>query len=105
MSTMPPLPSFHARIMNVPARGEPAGGSMAYKLGHREARHAAAEIANEADALIADLLARLRAAEADAERYRWMRDVGDETWRPMAARVAEGAQGIDAAIDAARNQP
>lgn len=37
----------------------------------------------------------------DAARYRWLRDVGDATWLPMAARVPEGARGIDAAIDAA----
>lgn len=37
----------------------------------------------------------------DTERYRWLRDVGDSTWEPMAKRVPEGAAGIDAAIDAA----
>lgn len=47
--------NLHGRIMNLPASGEPAGGSMAYKLGHRDARHAAAEMAKEADALIAEL--------------------------------------------------
>lgn len=39
--------------------------------------------------------------QADAERYRWLRDKGDATWKPMATRVTEGASGIDAAIDAA----
>ena len=43
---------LHGRIMNLPATGEPAGGSMAYKLGHRDARHAAAELALKADACI-----------------------------------------------------
>lgn len=38
---------------------------------------------------------------ADAARYRWLRDVGDASWSAMAARVTEGAKGIDAAIDAA----
>lgn len=37
----------------------------------------------------------------DAERYRWLRDIGDSTWEPMGARVPEGSAGIDAAIDKA----
>ena len=71
-------PSFHARVMNLPVNSKrvPVVTRFAttYLDGHRDARHAAAEIANEADATIARLVARLRAAEADAERYRWLRD-------------------------------
>ena len=52
--------SLESRIMNLPASGEPAGGSMAYKLGHRDARHAAAEIASEGDALTEQMAASLQ---------------------------------------------
>jgi hypothetical protein len=55
------------------------------------------------------LKARAEAAEQqvqelreDAERYRWLRDVGDSTWFPMAKRPGCNAQLIDAAIDAAK---
>ena len=41
--------NLHGQIMNLPASGEPTAGSMAYKLGHRDARHAAAELALKAD--------------------------------------------------------
>jgi hypothetical protein len=43
---------------------------------------------------------RASAAEADARRYRWLRDVGDATWRPFGLRAAL----VDAAIDAAINK-
>lgn len=56
-------PNFHARTMNIPT--PPAyvgpnglvtdGARTAYTLGHRDARHAAAEIASEADAQICAL--------------------------------------------------
>lgn len=44
------------------------------------------------------------ALRKDAERYRWLRDVGDETWVPMGKRPGinfthEIDQAIDAAID------
>lgn len=37
----------------------------------------------------------------DAERYRWLRDVGDSTWASMGSRVVGGGPVIDKAIDAA----
>lgn len=40
-------------------------------------------------------------AQADARRYRWLRDVGDATWRPFALRDGCSAVLVDAAIDAA----
>lgn len=41
-------------------------------------------------------------AEAvDAARYRWLRDVGDATWRPFGIRAGYSAAQADAAIDAA----
>jgi hypothetical protein len=64
------------------------------------------------------LLERITALEAerdtlakDAERYRWLRDVGDKTWTPFCQRLGWHGQGfnmdrrIDAAIDAARSKP
>jgi hypothetical protein len=41
-------------------------------------------------------------AEAEAKRYRWLRDVGDATWVPMAKRPGVNfTHEIDAAIDKA----
>lgn len=55
--------TFHARMMNIPVPGhfnttedQSAGLRITYKLGHRDARHAAAEIASEADAEIRRLV-------------------------------------------------
>jgi hypothetical protein len=61
-----------------------------FRHGHSLASNRCCELEEEVE--------RLR---ADAGRYRWMRDVGDQTWTPMARRVPDGAKGIDAAIDAA----
>jgi hypothetical protein len=55
--------SYHGEIMNIPCDAGMAGTDnvlLAYLHGHRDARHAAAEIANEADAEIAKLKARIR---------------------------------------------
>lgn len=59
------MKSLHNAIMNLPCdvlRAESAGGytQLAYKLGHRDARHAAAELANEADRCIEELEADLK---------------------------------------------
>src|SRR5262249_48601702 len=55
--------TYHAQMMNIPCYDEKAGEQidaghsayLAYKHGHRDARHAAAEIAIQADARIAEL--------------------------------------------------
>lgn len=73
--------NLHGQIMNLPAPTDAKitevvrGGNeiYAYKVGHRDARLAAAELAQEADARIAKLEAQLsaaleRAAKAEAER-------------------------------------
>jgi hypothetical protein len=57
-------------------------------------------IAAACPATVLALIAEVERLRADAGRYRWMRDVGDQTWTPMARRVPDGAKGIDAAIDA-----
>jgi hypothetical protein len=67
-------------------------------------REYAAQAVAERDAEIGRLRGEVEALRADAERYRWLRDKGDTSWMPMAARVPEGAPGIDAAIDRAKGQ-
>lgn len=63
--------NLHARIISIPHWTKVAPHEVAaYANGHREARYAAAEIAAEADARIARLIAALEAARADAERLR-----------------------------------
>ena len=55
------MSDYHARIMNIPAYGD---APFEYKEGHRDARHAAAEIALEAEAEVERLQARERELEA-----------------------------------------
>lgn len=75
-------PSLHNAIMNIQMDESHdaftawnAGEREAYKIGHRDARHAAAELANEHEAQ------KDGATEQDAKdaaRYRWLRDVCPE---------------------------
>ena len=54
--------NLHGQIMNLPAKhthGFHGDGDLAYRTGHRDARHAAAELALKADADVAALLAAL----------------------------------------------
>ena len=70
------MSDYHGRIMNISATvpDEVLNGtgsvrietSLAYKLGHRDARHAAAEIAIEADKL-ADILRRIIASADECD--------------------------------------
>lgn len=69
---------YHGRIMNIAASLETierhllARPDTAYRIGHRDARHAAAEIALEADAKLAAKeakIARLREALANLAAY------------------------------------
>jgi hypothetical protein len=54
---------FHGRIMNIQLDPGYQGNHVPHmKLGHKQARHTAAEIANEADIRIAELEAELREA-------------------------------------------
>lgn len=73
---------FHNEIMNISVKHETisceVGNPRDYKLGHRDARHAAAELALKADARIKeleDILSRL-VKENDLampnENYQWM---------------------------------
>ena len=54
--------SFHGRMINIRDNADDEALSE-YKRGHRDARHAAAEIANEADARIAELELKLAHAQ------------------------------------------
>ena len=51
------MSNYHGRIMNIPSdvEGMSNPSRVIYKTGHRDARHAAAEIAAEADELVEDL--------------------------------------------------
>jgi hypothetical protein len=50
------------------------------------------------------LRAELAEAKKDAERYRWLRDVGDAVWKPLGKRYMDSCalpSDVDSAIDAA----
>ena len=51
------MSNYHGRIMNIPSdvEGMSNPSRVIYKTGHRDARHAAAEIAAEADGVIEEL--------------------------------------------------
>jgi hypothetical protein len=72
------IPDLHSQIMHLPF-ANPAdvawtvAEQQAAKLGHRDARHAAAELAVDADRRIEALAAEVQALRADAERYRYLR--------------------------------
>jgi hypothetical protein len=56
-------------------------------------------------AIPVNVQARLAAAEGDAERYRWLRDVGTKTWVPLQQQWrVESPSDCDRIIDAARHQ-
>lgn len=73
---------LHAEIMNIPTRVGTYNDEYCYKLGHRDARHAAAELALKAQARIEELEEVLTAFvtwETDAEGKLSMLD-DDELW-------------------------
>lgn len=99
--------ALFAAIMNLP----PADGwkddrsryeQTAYKVGHRDARHAAAELAQAASAARSEEIAALR---LDAERYRFLRD-NASVKTPHVFNPSDGwrffSVGLDYLIDAAR---
>jgi hypothetical protein len=108
--------NYHDRIMNLLA-GRPsslAQPERAYKEGHRDARHAAAEIAIEADRIIAEQQQELERLQKDAERYRWIRDqhnnstgdfavaeLGQGDWTEIGVVLGTGWNNLDAAVDKA----
>jgi hypothetical protein len=99
------MTDFHGRIMNLqPDYAKPGTHLVVYKRGFRDARHVAAEVGLEADAL----LVRLAEAERDGERWRKAQDMAlliyDETTRRMVQSflwtVAEYVDGARAAASA-----
>ena len=46
--------------------------------------------------------AEVEALKRDAERYRWLRDIGDATWTPLRERMP--SYNVDSAIDAAMQE-
>lgn len=86
--------TYHNRMMNIQVgRVGDSDGMRMYRIGHRDARHAAAEIANEADAKIESLTAELvtlrfeyeklkesevRASQADLDRRNELDELAHE---------------------------
>ncbi len=71
------MSDFHARVMNIQAvemckgkSGADRVRNLCYKEGHKSARHAAAEIANEADRAIRDAGAAIASKDAEIARLR-----------------------------------
>jgi hypothetical protein len=93
--------NLHAKIMNLTCDTQRMTSveRMAYKLGHRDARHAAGELANEADVLIAELLVALETANSCMKVQRDFVDRG----RYSAAWDAPISMS-DAAIASAKNE-
>jgi hypothetical protein len=77
------IPDLHGQIMNIHSRddddlnAEYSDRRIAYKSGHRDARHAAAELAVDADQRIEALSAQVEALRADAERLDWLDTQGE----------------------------
>lgn len=70
---------FHNEIMNIPTVVGTYNDELCYKLGHRDARHAAAELSLKADARIEELEEMLRwyieedeINESDPENEYWV---------------------------------
>lgn len=115
--------NFHARMMNISIpdhfnsdEDRAAGLRVTYRLGHMDARHAAAEIASEADAEIRRLVRLLdeerrtvtkmghRLIEAHDERYilreqiRSLREQVDEANATMSEKAARSDRWLDASL-------
>ena len=71
------MSNYHGRVMNIPSdvEGMSNPSRVIYKTGHRDARHAAAEIAAEADGLVEDL------CEALDDILAWHDALADPLWR------------------------
>lgn len=76
----------------------------AMSLGPTKAGLTAARLSDRVTAALAEAAAEIERLREDAERYKWLRDVGDETWTALTTRASKGPTTIDAAIDAARQE-
>lgn len=80
---------YHEKMMNIPRPSTRSRNGPHYAAGHRDARHAAAEIAAEADAEIDALKAQLAEAEARATEnsLRLIDSIGQMEVRAIAAEA------------------
>lgn len=85
------MSNYHGKVMNVPIKYNKAASKHAYyKVGHRDARHDAAEITAEADAEIDRLRARVAELEAVLRKIESAEEA--TTWGHIAAiRMASAA--------------
>ena len=92
---------LHGQIMNLQApnySGLLASPDYAAKIGHRDARHAAAELANSADA---DRHALIEVAQNALGAYEALRLVGAENHLPGLARCEQRLKAVLARVGAA----
>lgn len=87
------MSNFHGRLMNIPARAGQSSRLPGYYEGHRDARHAAAEIGLEADALAA------RLASVERERDEIMA-MAERREGKLQARLAEAEAALSLASQA-----
>lgn len=84
------MTDYHGKMMNI--QGRPAsmivGGVSAWNDGHKHARHAAAKIANAADAEIAAQSARIDALESALEEIASRHVIQSPLWWQSLARTA-----------------
>jgi hypothetical protein len=88
--------NLHSKIMNIPeplCEGMARRDALLFKTGHRDARHVAAELANEADAINAELLEALKCnvAAFDGDP---IEDIEAEYGFATAQRIAVGRAAI-----------
>lgn len=96
---------YHGRIMNIEvdvasmaAAGKPRSLRFAFKAGHRDARHAAAEIANEAQREIDDTAKKLAVAKEIITALR-------EVCATHDAEIARLRDALQTVVDAADTAP
>lgn len=95
------MTDFHGRIMNIQRRHKDVYGED-HRIGHRDARHAAAEIAVEADALIAELRDALACVAKEAQdAHDWIEGYFSSSEIELDQSIADAHAGLGlAAYDA-----
>lgn len=98
---------LHNAIMNLPCNvpdGYAPGKAdeAVYRIAHRDARHAAAELVS-AHLAAHPAGAEAKGAEADAKRYRWLQRWADSS-KNIAFGPVRSSDELDAVIDAAMAQ-
>ena len=97
-------PTFHDRMMNIPipdhfnsAEDRDAGLRVTYKFGHRDARHAAAEIACEADRELKRLSQLVDEERRTVSKIGLLRDEANEERDTLRQMVSDLRQRLDGA--------